>query len=168
MSWTFHLLVSSSNSFRSLLFWQPWFLDQWHFRCNTGIIFKTFPLHQQILHLLLCSAVLISSLFVSPNSAIWVPSSGIMPASIASWVTISIHYVASTRSATGCCCSQVASSTLIFSFFTKLNRCFAFLAVLTSCVMTLQMQLGYRFQSSLQFGSQVLLCVMQPPALKLL
>ncbi|CAK9867484.1 unnamed protein product [Sphagnum jensenii] len=35
-----------------------------------GIIFKTFPLHQQILHLLLCSAVLTSSLFVSPNSAL--------------------------------------------------------------------------------------------------
>ncbi len=53
-----------------MLFWQPWFLDQWHYRCNMGITFKTFPLHQQILHLLLCSAVLTSSLFMSPNSAL--------------------------------------------------------------------------------------------------
>ncbi len=53
-----------------MLFWQPWFLDQWHYRCNMGIIFKAFPLHQQILHLLLCSAVLTSSLFLLPNSAL--------------------------------------------------------------------------------------------------
>ncbi|CAM6038595.1 unnamed protein product [Sphagnum compactum] len=88
-----------------------------------GISFKTFPLHQQILHLLLCSAVLTSSLFVSPNSA---RDSFIRGHA-------SLNCILSGNINPFCC-------------FHKL-------------------QLGYQFRSSLQFGSQVLLCVMQPPAL---
>ncbi|CAK9209335.1 unnamed protein product [Sphagnum troendelagicum] len=88
-----------------------------------GIIFKAFPLHQQILHLLLCSAVLTSSLFLSPNSAL------------------------------GSFIRGHATLNCILSDNINPFCCFH------------KMQLGYWFQSSLQFRSQVLLCVMQPPAL---
>ncbi|CAK9210366.1 unnamed protein product [Sphagnum jensenii] len=76
-----------------------------------GIIFKTFPLHQQILHLLLCSAVLTSSLFLSPNSALGSFIRG--------------------HASLNCILSDNINP---FCYFHK-------------------------------FGSQVLLCVMQPPAL---